>query len=253
MKQRASTAGAALRMAQLNLQSVVWNGISMQKINILGVELTDYSLKESLILMEKCMGSGRLSTILYVTAPMLMLAGRDEEKKNCIESIDLTLCGDSELLRVSGIESVSRQYEVENQMFLKEFLRRMVREERTIYLLAESEEGLDSLRRELRRFQSGLFIEGSSVVSDETEDMGEIINRINDVAPAAVVSRLPHGRQEQYMMQFKPFINAEVWLGISADMVLGTVRNPLHQRIKDLMYKKIFRRELSRFKDENGE
>lgn len=224
----------------------------MQRINILGVALADYSLKESLILLDEYTKNGRLNTILYLTAPMLILAGKDEQEKNCIESMDLTLCGDAELLRAAKIESVSRHYEVENRVFLKEFLRRMVRENRKIYLLAESETELEMFHRDLENLQSGLQISGSDVLSAETTDTEEIINRINDVAPAAIISRLPHGGQERYMTEFKSFANAEVWLGISKDMVLGASKEPFRKRIMDRIYKKIFRRWMNRSEDEKG-
>lgn len=222
----------------------------MQKINMLGVALTDYSLKESLILLENYMKSGRLNTILYVTPPVLILAGHDEEHKKCIEEMDLTLCGDAELLRMAKLDAPGRMHEVENRIFLKEFLRKMVRGSRKIYLLGESEEELGALRAELEGFQKGLIISGSSVI---TEDTDEIINRINDVAPAAIISRLSHGKQEKYMSQFRPFANAEVWLGIPKDMMLGTDKGPFRNRIMGKIYKKIFRSRMNRFKDESGE
>lgn len=225
----------------------------MQNINILGVTLTDHSLKESLVLLDEYMKNGRLNSVLYITAPMLVLAGQDEEEKNCIESMDLTLCGDAELLRVAQIESVSRQYEVENQVFLKEFLRRLVRGNQKIYLLGESEKELEDFQRELENFQKGLQIAGSCIAAEDTEDMKEVINRINDVAPTAIISRLSVGRQEKYMEEFKLLANAEIWLGISKDMVLGIEKESFRKKIMGKINKKIFRSRMNRFKDENGE
>ena len=40
----------------------------MQRINILGVALADYSLKESLVLLDEYTKNGRLNTILYLTS-----------------------------------------------------------------------------------------------------------------------------------------------------------------------------------------
>lgn len=225
----------------------------MQKINILGVGLTDYSLKESVVLLEDYIKSGGLHTILYITPPVLILAGQDEEEKKYIETADLALCGDSDLLRDAGIDSQGRAYEVENRVFLKEFLRRIVRNSGKIYLLGESEEEVNALREELGLFQKGLIFNGSCVIAQETEDTGEIINKINDVAPMAIVSRLSPGRQEKYMAEFKPFVNAKVWLGISKDMVLGADKEPIRNRIMGKIYKRIFRSRMNRFKDKNGE
>ena len=223
----------------------------MQKINILGVAITDYSLKESLIKLDSFIGGGGLNTILYVTTPMLIMAGENEEEKNEIEAMDMTLCGDADILKVAEIKSVSRLYEVENQVFLKEFLRRLVLGGGKVYLLAESEEEVDSLQGELENIQKDIQIVGKSVIPDGGEGLEEIINRINDIAPIAVISRFPSGGQEKWMIEAKPFVNAEVWLGISKDKVLNGTKEPFRKKVSDKIYKKIFRRRINRFRDEN--
>ena len=63
----------------------------MQKINILGVELTDYSLKESLLRLDGYVRGGGLNTILYITTPVLIMAGENEEEKKQNQVIKL-LC-----------------------------------------------------------------------------------------------------------------------------------------------------------------
>lgn len=222
----------------------------MQKINILGVELTDRPLKESLALVNSYFRGRMLSTVLYITTPMLMLAGNDEEEKRCIEGMDLTLCGDADILKAAGIESVSRRYEVENLFFLKEFLRRMAGAGEKVYLLAGSEEEVGILEKTLAGFRPDLLIGGTNVLTEETQNLEEIINKINDIAPAAVISRLPSGLQERSMSEAKPFVNAKVWLGISRDMVLDSDRESVRKRIMDKIYKRIFRSRISRFGDE---
>ena len=130
----------------------------MQNLNILGVALTDYSLKESLFMLDGFIKGGGLKTILYLTTPMLIMAGEDAEEKAAIEAMDMTLCGDADILRVAGIKSASRQYEVDNLVFLKEFLRRLARNGRKVYLLAESEEEVNLLREDLEALQNGIII-----------------------------------------------------------------------------------------------
>lgn len=221
----------------------------MQKINILGTVITDYSLKESLVLVEEYVRSGVLNTILYITTPTLILAGKDEEEKRLIEAMDMTLCGDTDILRVAKIDAMGRLYEVENFVFLKEFLRRVVRSNKQVYLLAESEEELRKLGRELEMFHKGIVVGGSSIIEEAAEDKEEIINRINDVAPLAVISRLPSGRQEKWMLESKLLINAEVWLGIAKDMELDRTEKSVYKKLRDKFYRKMFYRRISRFKD----
>ena len=209
----------------------------MQEINILGVALTDYSLKESLILLDDYFRGGGLNTILYITAPLLIMAGEDEKEKNGIAAMDMTLCGDADILKVAEIKSVSRLYEVENLVFLKEFLRRLSLNDRKIYLLAESEEEIVLLREELQALQKSIVIGGSGIIADAEEEMEEIINKINDIAPTAVVSRISPGRQEKWMIEAKPFVNAEVWLGISKDMVLDGTKETFRKKLMDKIIK----------------
>jgi len=179
---------------------------------------------------------------------MLIMAGEDAEEKAAIEAMDMTLCGDADILRVAGIKSASRQYEVDNLVFLKEFLRRLARNGRKVYLLAESEEEVNLLREDLEALQNGIIIGGSSTATDEED---EIINQINDIAPTAVISRMPSKKQEKWMMGAKLLVNAEVWLGISKDMILDRTKEPLSRKFMDKVYKKIFQSRMNRFNDGN--
>lgn len=225
----------------------------MQKLNILGTALTDYSLKESLALVDDYMRNGALNTVLYITTPALIMAGKDENEKHLLESMDLTLCGDADILKVARIQTVSRKYEVENYVFLKEFLRRIVRNGKKIYLLAESEEEVRRLKSELEAFQSGIIVGGSGRITGETEDIGEIINKINDVAPTAIISRMSLGVQEKWMLESRLLINAEVWLGIAGDMVLDGTKESFRKKVMDRISRRIFYRKMNRFKDEKRE
>lgn len=225
----------------------------MQKINILGIGLTDYPLKESLAILDGYVRTGGLNTVLYVTTPMLIMAGRDEEEKKCIESMDMTLCGDADILRVAGIDSAGRLYEVENRVFIKEFLRRLARSGRKIYLLDDTQEDMDLLKGQLEAYQKGTVVGGSDILAEEDEDMEMIINRINDVAPTAIISRISPGRQEKCMERFRELINAGVWLGISKDMALGTEKESLRKKALGWIYRMIFRRRINHFNDGSGE
>lgn len=219
----------------------------MQKIDILGITITDYSLKESLLKADDFIKSGAVSMILYVTAPMLILAGKDIAEKERILSMDMLLCGDADILKVAKIESKSRQYEVEKLIFLKEFLRRTARGGKTVYLLSDTEEDALVLRKELEMYQRGIRIEGLGIVDANTEDMEEVVNNINAVAPAIIISRLALGRQEQLMIETRPYVNAEVWLGLSKDMKLGEKQISLRKKAMNGIYKKIIRHKISKY------
>ena len=222
----------------------------MQKMDILGVALIDYSLKESLIMVDNYIRKRALHTILYVTTPMLILAGKDEGEKERLESMDMTLCGDSDILRVAKVGSKSRIYEVENLVFLKEFLRRIVRSNKKVFLLSDSEEDIQKLKIELQSFQRGMIIGGMEITEENTVKIEEVVNRINDIAPTVIISRMNLGIQEKWMTDAKPFLNAEVWLGLSKDMKLGPNRESLQKKAMSRIYRKMFHNRINRY---NGE
>ena len=57
------------------------NGEMNKKINVLGVELDNYTVDEALEIVHEYMQNDRLNTIGIVTMQMLMLAGEDEQWK----------------------------------------------------------------------------------------------------------------------------------------------------------------------------
>ena len=60
--------------------------------------------------------------------------------------------------------------------------------------------------------------------------------QINDIAPTAVISQISAGRQEKWMIEAKPFVNAEVWLGISKDMILDGTKEPFRKKVTDKIF-----------------
>lgn len=218
----------------------------IKKLRILGITLTDCSLKESLNRVDEYVNSGALNTVLFITAPVLILAGKNEQEKEYIESMDLTMCGDADILRVANIESRSRIYEVENHIFLKEFLRRLVRAQGTVYLLADSDENAAALRHGLGELQKGLLIKGDRVVNEDENEEGTA-NSINDIAPTVVISRTAPGRQEEWMARLRPVINAEVWIAIPEDMKLDGYQESFRRRLTNIIYKKIFHTRINRY------
>lgn len=61
---------------------------------------------------------------------------------------------------MAGIDSAGRLYEVENRVFIKEFLRRLVRSGRKVYLLDDTEEDMVLLKEQLETYQKGIIVGG---------------------------------------------------------------------------------------------
>ena len=58
----------------------------MQKINLPGMNLTDYSLRESISITDRFLGSGSLNTVLFISAKILVgtgLYGMENMDRRC--------------------------------------------------------------------------------------------------------------------------------------------------------------------------
>lgn len=222
----------------------------MQKLDILGVELTDCALKEALAKADEFVRNGALNTVLFVTTATLVKAGKDVEEQRRISEMDLTILADADILRVAGLGTKVRIYETENQIMIKEFLRRMKQGFYSVYLLSDSNTDLEELEEQLRLIQSELNIAGALLIH-ETTAIEEVANKINDIAPTVIFSRITSGRQEKLMLEAKPYINAEVWVGLPVDLKLGGIKESIQKRALRKIYRTIFRSRYQKYQNKD--
>ena len=159
----------------------------MREINILGLNLRDYTLREKLRMLNSSLGRRAMATIGFVSARALMQAEKDGVRKAWLESMDIVEYCDADILRAAGITARGRLKEAENNSFLREFLGRLIREERAVYLLAGSQDMLESMEvyDEIRQ----MCVTGRNILPAENGSNADvIINDINDKAPCAVLT-----------------------------------------------------------------
>lgn len=224
----------------------------MQKINILGMSLTDYSLREAIGITDRFLGSGGLNTILFVSAKILVGAGISEKQKKWIEAADLVVWSDAEIVRQAGITARDRIHEVESQEYMKELLKRLGRGKKPVYLLAKSEEELEKLEYDLKSGREDLLIAGKGIAGSALAEWEGEANRINAVAPVAIISRMPFEGQAELVESMKNFLNAEIWLVLDYEMVPGDRRVPLLRRLLGKWYHHAFQRLLSEYRHTDG-
>lgn len=211
------------------------------------MNLTDYSLRESIGITDRFLGSGSLNTVLFISAKILVGAGTFVEWKTWIGEADLIIWSDPEIVKQAGIRTKDRIHEVENQDYIKEVLKRFGKGKKTLYLLAESEEELEKLESDLVQIREDLTIVGRGVVSGIREEWDDEANRINAVAPAAIISRIQFERQGRLMDGMKKILNADLWLALDYQMVLGSRKVPFLKRLLGKWYHHLFQRQMDEY------
>lgn len=223
----------------------------MQKINLLGMDLKDYSLREAIGMTDRFLGSGGLNTILFVSAKTLVGAGVSKEQQAWIKDADLVIWSDAEIVRQAGIRAKDRIYEVENQDYVKEVLNRLGKGKKPVYLLAESEEELERLSRDLKLLREDLNIAGSGMAGERKEEWDDEANRINMLAPAAVISRIQFERQARLIDRMKKFLNADIWLALDYQMALGGKKVPFIRKLLHRWHHHLFQKLLLQYHHAN--
>lgn len=221
----------------------------MRELNILGLKLKDYSLKESLRLTEQYLDDGALNTILYISTQNLIQITKDEKLAEQLEALDMTICQEINILEAAGLLNRNRQKEIENNDYLHELLRKLAREKRTVYLLTESMEINYELMAGLLRMQGNLNIVGMNSLEVSAD---EIINGINDKAPHVIISLFPCEKQLEFINNNKMMINGNLWIGLISVNVENLTPKKSAKLFKHY-YEKMLKRKINKYNHEKTE
>ena len=223
----------------------------MKQMHVLGMELKDYSLKEAMRMVDTFLKEGKVNTVSFLSPEILMNAGEDEEMRNYLSSVDLTVPVSTEILKASGIGSRARLAEVEDGRFYKELMQKISNEKRTAFVLTEKEETIEPFLTYLRETAPGLKVVGWYAFENLTGDPDQIVNEINSTFPDIVLSRLPSPKQEQFAYEHIAKLNAKLWVAIREDFTTPYKKKTTgFERLRQGFLAKLFRRKVSQFINE---
>ena len=89
----------------------------LKKIDILGIEVDNYTVREAMMQVENYLDNTVMNTIETIDMKMLELAGRDETVRACMEQLDLAVIGEKEILIAADVHSSQRISETINHDF----------------------------------------------------------------------------------------------------------------------------------------
>jgi N-acetylglucosaminyldiphosphoundecaprenol N-acetyl-beta-D-mannosaminyltransferase len=224
----------------------------MKEISVLGVGMTDRSLRESLRLVSELFSKDGLGTVSFIGTDLLIRAKDDAGLKDALENMDLLVPASVEILEAGGITSVTRHREVAGNYFLTELLKKLAKEKKKIFLIADTQDELVSLREQLLQSAKKLTFFGSFAFDGPDRSEDAVINAINSVIPDVIISVVSAVSQEKLMYSSRSMVNAGVWVSL-----LGQVRDSLGNKrrffLSSVIDRFIFKRTLKRFGDDEKE
>lgn len=212
----------------------------MRRFSILGISLSDLTAREGLRQTDRYLKSGALNTVTYLTAQTLAQAAQDERIKALVEETDLTLCVEPDILEAAGIANAGRVHEIEERVFLKEFLKRLARQQIAVYVLADSLPQAQTLQEMLLGQQANLNIADVRGYDEFNGQQERLMNALNEAAPGVIFSRMAWPVDLELMHAGRKFLNAELWVALPEKKLPGKIRpTVLHQIRKKLFQKKV--------------
>lgn len=225
----------------------------MRHMHVLGVELQDYSVREAMRKTDYFLRDNKVSTIAYITMRGLMDAEQSPELTAFLSRIDLTVAADSDILKAAGIENRNRVREVENDEFLKEFLKKLVRGKRKVYLLTGTKEQLATLEECLKSYQENLRVVGKFSLDELEKEEDYLINEMNGLAPDVVISNISSPLRETFFENNHMKMNARIWLMLKDKVVHATSKKNIAWRLGNRWVKRLFQRKVEEYQSREEE
>lgn len=220
----------------------------MKRYSILGVSLFDHAARESIRLTETFLNSGVLNTAVSLTSQMLSQAAQDEELKTLLETTDLTFCAEKDILEAAGIAAAGRVREIENQIYLRLFLRRLAKQQDRVYLLGGDTRQAETLLEMLVTEQGGLNIIACRSYEEYDSQPERLMNAINETAPRVILSRMDWPVDLKLMHEGRRYLNAELWMALSEK----SLSHRSKQTFLEGIWKKLFQKKVNEYNEEQA-
>lgn len=225
----------------------------MRQMKVLGVDLKDYGLRESMRMVDTFLKGGKVSTIAYITIRGLMVAENSESLKRFLSQVDLTVAADSDILRAAGMENRLRTREIDRDEFIEEFLKKLMRLDKTVYLLTGTKEQMELLKQGLCSYQNALPIVGDFCLEELTKEDDYLVNEINMKMPDVIISNIPSPKREEFYEANHMKLNASVWLMLKDEVVHPNQKKGFSEKIYTFAMSKVFKRKVTQYQSTEKE
>lgn len=225
----------------------------IKKIEILGMQLDNYTVREAMLQVEEYLNNTVMNTIEAVSMEMLVKSQTDEALKECIAGLDLAIIIDKEILKAAGVNSAQRMKETVENDFFKEFMKRAARNNRMVYLLGNTGTDIEKLQEFLSENYGKLKICGEYALENCNGDWDNVINEINIAEPEIILSGLPTPEQEYFLKENKEKLNVKIWYGLGEQYNRKKGVSVVAEFVKKLIHKGMMQSMLSRYEKDEEE
>lgn len=211
------------------------------KITILNIELDRLSAKEAMYRAVQYIENESVSTVEIVTMDMLLRGQERPEWKQAVQTLDMVIPGEQEILEAAGISDKGLIRDTSGQTFLKMFMRYLQKNKKKVFLVAQTEEELTDLETLMREYDRHLLITGHGILPADGTSEETVINEINGAEADCIFSLLPSPEQELFIARNSALLNVRIFFGCGDVLKENYLKQKKKARIQRFFRKKVFR------------
>ena len=216
------------------------------KIEVLGIRMDCLTAKETMLQAMRFMEDDPVDTIEIMTMDSLMNNQEDETWTARAKEFKLVLPGEAEILEAAEIHDRVKLKETENRIFLKMFMKYLQKNQKRIYLLADTEEEIRQAESAIRHYNRGIRISGHACLNPADNREEEVVNDINGTETDCVLSVLSSPYQESFISRNKTLLNTKLWFGCGPMLSRSYDDRKVLQQIRHFFRKTMFRRQVEK-------
>lgn len=218
------------------------------KIDVLGIEIDNYSAKEMMKKSIEYMGTEPVNMIEVATVSALMDINAEAVLKEQLKDFDLVLAGDRTILEAAEVTERKRLQEIDDKLYQQMFLRYLHKNHKRIYLLVESEEEGRQVYEYLERRFGGIQVCGMAKVSAQNRADDMIVNAINGAEVDCVLSLLSSPLGEDFAVKNKNLFNVRLFLCVGKNMIPEGKKKFGDGKIMRFLTNALFKKEIEKQK-----
>lgn len=221
------------------------------KIQVLGLEIDNYSAKDAVKCVMSYMGTEPVNVIEMVTMNTLGKFQQEENAGELFANFDIALASDKGILQAAGVKDERQLKEVEELLFIKMVMRYLHKNSARVLLLAESAADLQKLETYMQEDYANIQVVETATLEENGASDDKLLNLVNGAEVECVLSALPSPIEEQFICRNKALVNARVWLGLGNLLDEMRKHKNAFQKFKEFVLRQILKREMAK-KGENA-
>jgi len=189
----------------------------MKEIDVLGVKIKDFPLKELIKMATEYMSTPGVNTMSWLSANVLLSVSENvEEQMPWIEALDLMVCDQSGLLR-SGRAAAQLHKDGKSEDFMENFFKYLGTNGASIAIIGDSNDIIERVYKSLREFSQRLNIISRYVITNP-DDMDDLFNEINSDFPKVIITCVPWLIQGPLLETARVVSNGSLWISLLPEM-----------------------------------